>query len=83
LAHYKLGVFRDTIRAEALEKAKAAVGQLLHLGKGEDIHFANRAHTIHVLDRIEFLAFVSNNRIGSLQNLQKLRRIFTELLALA
>jgi hypothetical protein len=78
-----LGGFRDALRAAALEKAKADVEALLELQKGESMHFANRARTVNALDRIESLSFVGNNRPTSLRNLPKLRRIFTELLAMA
>lgn len=82
-AHYHIGLFRDKIRAIALEKAKAEVNALLHLQKGEDIHFANRARSINAIDKINNLVWVGNNRQNSLSNLPKLRRFFTERSALA
>jgi hypothetical protein len=81
--HFSLGGFRDAIRATALEKAKAALNDLLFLEKGEDMHFAQRARTVHALDRIEILSFVGNNSPNSLLNLPKLRRVFNVLKALA
>jgi hypothetical protein len=81
--HHTLGGFRDELRAVAFEKAKAALNDLLFLEKGEDMHFAQRARKVHALDRMEILSFVGNNRQNSLNNLPKLRRIFTELSAMA
>jgi hypothetical protein len=82
-AHGAINQFRDSLRAQAITEASVKIDELLHLPKGESIHFANRARKVHQVDSVELLSWVGSRRDIALANLARLHGIWSELQAIA